>query len=220
MKRQQKPFSVEIKKSRTQVPRHHLPPRHLFATPPDETSAFIQTAEPQAVSEPTAAPRILPSIIEPVIGNPESSEPVRRKRMVKSKNADGQIELNLPADGNRDPEDVPGMPSTIESGLQMDAARTADESIPPVPEVRVDDIKAHETKTRIQRKKLPEFGESVETSTLALQPSLAPEADSLRIPVIVTSLEAVSSRLSKRQVAATQLPRSERWKRRLHPATW
>jgi hypothetical protein len=220
MKRQQKSFSVEIKKSRTQGQRHHLPPRRLFATLPDATSAFIQTAEPQVVSEPMAAPRILPSIIEPVPRNPEPVEPVRRKRMIKSKDAEGQIELDLPADGTRDSEDAPETPSTLEPGLQMDVARTEDESIPPVPEVQVDDSGTSEKKARTRRKKTSEFGEQVETSELASQPSPVPEADSLRLSAVVTPSKAVPSRLTKRQAAAAQLPRNERWKRRLHPATW
>ncbi len=220
MKRQQKSFSVEIKKARTQGPRHHLPPPRLFATPRDATSAFIRTAEPQGAGEATAAPRILPSIIEPVTGHPEPGEPVRRKRMVKLKSAEGQIELDLHADGARDPGGVPEMPSTLKSGLQMDVALTENETKPSVPEVLVDDSGTSETKARTRRKKLSEFGEPVETSALASQPSPAPEADSLRVSASVTSSKAVSSRLSKRQAAAAQLPRSERWKRRLHPATW
>jgi hypothetical protein len=42
MKRPQKSFSVEIKKSRTQGQRSHLPPRRLFALPVDETSTVIR----------------------------------------------------------------------------------------------------------------------------------------------------------------------------------
>ena len=83
MKRQQASFSVEIKKSRTQ--RQQLPPRPLFATPPDETSAFIRKAEPQPVAEPVVAPRILPSILAPVSNRSEPVEPVRSKRAVRSK---------------------------------------------------------------------------------------------------------------------------------------
>jgi hypothetical protein len=220
MKRQQKLFSVEIKKSRTQGQRHPLPPRHLFATPPDATSAFLQTAEHQADATPVTAPRILPSIIEAVTGHPEPVEPVRRKRMVKSKDTKAQIELDLPADGARDPEGVPEMPSTLKSGLQVHVALTENETKPSIPEVPIDDNATGEPKSQTRRKKLSEFVEPVETSVLASQPSPASEADSLRVPAIVTSSKAVPSRLSKRQGAADQLPRSERWKRRLHPATW
>jgi hypothetical protein len=220
MKRQQKSFSVEIKKSRTPGPRHHLPPRHLFAPPPDVTSAFIRIAKPQDVGEATAAPRILPSIIEPVPGNPEPVEPVRRKRIAKSKNAEGQIELDLHADGTRDAEDVAETPSTLEPGLQMDVAQTEDATKPPVPEVWVDDSGTSGTKARTGRQKVSAFSEPVETSALASQPSPASEADSLRVSASVTSSKAVPTRLSKHRAAAAQLPRSERWKRRLHPATW
>jgi hypothetical protein len=220
MKRQQKSFSVEIKKARTHGPRHHLPPRHLFATPPDEAKAFIRIAEPQGVGEATAVPRILPSIIEPVTGHPEPVEPVRRKRIATSKDANRQIELDLPADGSGNPTDVPETSSTLDPELQMDAATTADETRLPVPEVRADDSGTGETKARTRRKMLPEFIEPVETSAFASQLPSAPEANSLRVSAIVRSSTAVPSRLSRRQAAASQLPRSERWKRRLHPATW
>jgi hypothetical protein len=36
----------------------------------------------------------------------------------------------------------------------------------------------------------------------------------------VEPLQASERRLTKRQAAAVQLPRHERWKRRLHPASW
>ncbi|MFC1459181.1 hypothetical protein ACETIH_21235 [Microvirga arabica] len=148
MKRQQKLFSVEHKKSRTLGQRHPLPPRHLFATPPDAAPAFLQTAEHQADATPVTAPRILPSIIEAVTGHPEPIEPVRRKRMVKSKDTKGQIELDLHADGAKDPEDVAETPSGSKPGLKMDVAQAEDESIPPVPEVSVDDSGTGATKAR------------------------------------------------------------------------
>jgi hypothetical protein len=140
--------------------------------------------------------------------------------MVKSKDTEGQIELDLPADGAKDPEGVPETPSALESGLHMDVALTEDETKPSTPEVPIDDNGTSEPKSRTRRKKRSEFVEPVETSVLASQPSPASEADSLRVPAIVTSSKALPSRLSKRQGAADQLPRSERWKRRLHPATW
>lgn len=144
MKRQQKSFSVEIKKSRTLGQRHPLPLRHLFATPSDAAPAFLQTAEHQADATPVTAPRILPSIIEAVTGHPEPIGPVRRKRMVKSKDTKGQIELDLHADGAKNPEDVAETPSGSKPGLQMDVAQTQDEIIPPVPEVRVDDTSPYD----------------------------------------------------------------------------
>jgi hypothetical protein len=47
-----------------------------------------------------------------------------------------------------------------------------------------------------------------------------PEAGSLlAAPNSVTSSKAMPARRTRQQ-AAVQLPRSERWKRRLHPAAW
>lgn len=219
MKRPQKSFSVEIKKSRTQAQRPHLPPRRLFAAPPDAISAVIQTAEPQAIPEPVTAPRILPSIIEPVLNDPEPIEPVRRKRTARSKADEGQIELDLQADGMKELEDVPDARPTPETALQMDDAPVAEESPQPVPEVRIDDVATGEKQARARRKKLPEFVEPVELPQTASRPSPAP-IDSFDRSATVRSPKAVPARLTKRLAEAAQLPRHKRWKRRLHPATW
>ena len=69
MKRNPKPFAVEIKKSRVQG--RHLPPRRLFEEAPALATKSVQKEEPQAVVEPSPAPRILPSIVEPVWSSSE-----------------------------------------------------------------------------------------------------------------------------------------------------
>ena len=63
MKRNQKPFSVEIKKSRVQDQRYSLPPRRLFELPLARAIPILQEEVPQAVAKPLATPRILPSIL-------------------------------------------------------------------------------------------------------------------------------------------------------------
>jgi hypothetical protein len=216
MKRQQASFSVEIKKSRTQ--RQQLPPRPLFATPPDETSAFIRKAEPQPVAEPVA-PRILPSILAPVSNSSEPVEPVRSKRAVRSKAEQSQIQLDLYPDGARNLGSIPDTPSSLERGLPMDIAPMAQEDMLPLLEVRIDDIGIGERKARVRRKKPSEFVALGQEADPASRPSPAP-ADLLRSSVFATSPKAMPARLTKRHAAAAQLPRNERWKRRLHPATW
>ena len=220
MKRHQKFFSVEIKKSRTQGQRQQLPPRPLFATPPDETSAFIRKAEPQPVAEPVVAPRILPSILASVSNRSEPVEPVRSKRTVRSKAEQSQNQLDLYPDEARNLGNIPDTPSSLERGLPMDIAPMAQEDMLPLLEVRIDDIGIGETKARVRRKKPSEFvalGQEAEPAPP--QPSPAP-ADLLRSSVFVISPKAMPARLTKRHAAAAQLPRNERWKRRLHPATW
>jgi hypothetical protein len=220
MKRQQASFSVEIKKSRTQ--RQQLPPRPLFATPPDETSAFIRKAEPQPVAEPVVAPRILPSILAPVSNRSEPVEPVRSKRAVRSKAEQSQIQLDLYPDGARNLGSIPDTPSRLERGergLPMDIAPMAQEDMLPLLEVRIDDIGIGERKARVRRKKPSEFVALGQEADPASQPPPAP-ADLLRSSAFATSPKAMPARLTKRHAAAAQLPRNERWKRRLHPATW
>lgn len=221
MKRHQKTFSVEIKRSRTQGQRQHLPPRRLFATLPDETSPFIQKAEPQAVAEPGAAPRILPSILAAVPTSSEAAMPARRKQALRSKADRGQIAFALDADPTgTGKEEAPDLPPTPEAGSQTDIAPAEEESTTPVHAVPLQDVQRSETKARTRRKKASEFVDPVETS----QPVAAPmpvEGDLIVSATgVVTSQKACCRRLTKRQAAAVQLPRNERWKRRLHPAAW
>src|ERR671921_3023341 len=98
MKHNPKPFSVEIKKSRIPGQRSHLPPRPLFATVRAETTMNFQKEEPQATAKPSAAPRILPSIVGPVWSSSEPVEPVRRK-CSPVRGCRGQTEFNLDAGG-------------------------------------------------------------------------------------------------------------------------
>src|SRR5690349_16429286 len=95
MNRNSKPFSVEIKKSRVPGQLSQLPPRRLFAPLPSDPAKALQEETPQAVDEPMAAPRILPSILAPA---PDLSEPVssvRRKRSsIKSDRGQMAFDLN------------------------------------------------------------------------------------------------------------------------------
>jgi hypothetical protein len=221
MKRHQKSFSVEIKRSRIPDQRHHLPPRRLFAVPPDETSALTQKTEPQAVVEPVTAPRILQSIIEPAPSNPEPVEPVCRKGPARSKADKGQIELDLHAD----PEGVAGEGSADtslipEAGPQTETAPVAEENATPVHLAQLQDMESRKTKARTRRTKPSELAEPVEASQPGIQPMPIPEAGGLiAASDIVTSSKAIPAKRTGHQAAA-QLPRSERWKRRLHPAAW
>ena len=111
MKRQQTSFSVEIKKSRTQGQRPHLPPRPLFEVVPPAAEArqILQTEAVPKVAEPTSAPRILPSIVEPLWNRPEPAEPARRKRS-SGQTKPGQMEFDLNAateDMNDGPAETP-----------------------------------------------------------------------------------------------------------------
>jgi hypothetical protein len=105
MKRNSKPFSVEIKKSRVQGQRHYLPPRHLCVTVPVEATKGFQKGEPRVVPEPSAALRILPSIVEPFWSRSEPVAPVPRKRPSGEANR-GQMELDLTAAASEDVKDA------------------------------------------------------------------------------------------------------------------
>src|SRR3954453_16423711 len=96
MKRNTKPFSVEIKKSRVQGQRPHRPPRRRFELTLDEAAEIFQKEGPQATVERAPAPRILPSIVEPLWSSSEPVEPVRRKRS-SVQACRGQMESELTA---------------------------------------------------------------------------------------------------------------------------
>jgi hypothetical protein len=56
----------------------------------------FQKEEPQALAKPSAAPRILPSIVQPMWSSSESVEPIRRKRS-SGETSRIQIEFDLNA---------------------------------------------------------------------------------------------------------------------------
>jgi len=220
MKRHQKTFSVEIKKSRTQGPRQHLAPRPLFATPPDETTPSIQKAESQALAEPVVvARRILPSIVAVVPTSSEDAIPTHRRQALRSKADREQIEFDLFADPIGEGMKVgPDLLPTLDRS-KADSPLVAEERTAAEDEIRRQDVQSRETKARKRRTKISELVDPVETSP-PVAASLLVQADLMASAGVATSQKACHRRLTKRQAAAVQLPRNERWKRRLHPAAW
>lgn len=212
MTRNTKPFSVEIKKSRVQGQRSHLPPRRLFELTLVEAPEIFPKEEPQATVERAPAPRILPSIVEPLWSSSEPIEPVRRKRSsVKPRRE--QMESNLTATAFEDAESAhAGDQVSARAVPQTDGALDDAEDPTPVHHVqpaRGEDVRAG---SRKPRKKAPAVGEQeIASETI-------PEAE-MTGPSVAPS-NAVPRRLTKRLAAVAQLPRHERWKGRLHPASW
>jgi hypothetical protein len=218
MKRPQKSFSVEIKKSRTQGQRPHLPPRRLFALPVDETSTVIQTAESQTAAEPVTAPRILPSIVEPTWSQSDSAEPALRKGSSRETTRE-QMEFDLSA-ASEDVNDEPAEPPVHAEADLLSATAAAVEKVPTLThDTQPASEKRAKSQARKVRKKTPAGVEPAQAPEPAPEVKPAPYAE-----MIDPSMEVPSSlserRLTKRLAAAGQLPRSERWKRRLHPASW
>ena len=211
MKRNPKPFSVEIKKSRVQGQNHHLPPRRLFELTPAKATPISQEEEPQAVAKPSAAPRILPSIVEPVLSNLEPIQPVLHKRL-SAKAPRGQMELNLNAGATWDMEDGPAeVPMVAKAVPQTDGALDDAENALPVHNIQSAQSGSMNARSPKSRKKA---SGTVEQGA-AHEPT--PEAE---IIASAASTKVTQRRLTKRRAAATQLPRHERWKRRLRPAAW
>jgi hypothetical protein len=218
MKRPQKSFSVEIKKSRIPDQRPHLPPRPLFAMAPDETPALIQKTEPEASVEPLVAPRILPSIVETMWRRLEPAELVHRESS-SGETKHGQVEFDL----NAASEGVIGVPAATpvqaEAALPTDTTASVKTDAPPTHDAQPASGRSAKSHARKVRKKAPAAVERGHSE--APEPKAEPKlyAGMIKLP---TSVRSPSSqrRRTKRLTAAGQLPRSERWKRRLHPASW
>jgi hypothetical protein len=212
MKRNSKPFSVEIKKSRVQSLSSQLPPKRLFETRPVDVTQVLQKEEPQSVAEPSPAPRILPSIVESVWSGSEPVEPIRHKRSSVETNR-GQMELDLTATASEDVQHaLARAQATADAVTPTNVAPVIAEDAAPVHDVQSAQGESVKAKSRKPRKKVSQ----------AVEPALAflpmPETEGTPEPAVTSKV--VQRRLTKRLAAAAQLPRNERWKRRLHPTSW
>ncbi len=220
MKRNSKPFSVEIKKSRGPNQHHQLLPKRLFEATPRDVTRVFQKEETQTVADPSPAPRILPSIVEPVWSNSEPVEPVRHKRSSRKANP-GQIEFDLNAsasgDVRRPPVEALGLAGAVPLAAGAPAlaenAMLGDEGQP----ILDDRAKANSRKLR---RKAPEQVQPVMAFGSVSKPEQRSEAGVIEPLPMESPLTASNRRLTRRQTAAAELPRHERWKRRLHAAAW
>jgi hypothetical protein len=221
MKRNPKPFSVEIKKSRAQGQRHQLLPRRLFGIIQVEPTQVFQKEEPQAVAEPVVVPRILPSILEPVWSNTEAVESVHRKRSLGPKIFQDQMEFDLNAIAPEDAKDAPAeTPVTLEAVSQTDVATVVEEAATPVHEVQAQKTESAKAKSRKPRKTASKMLEPETASKPMFQLEQALETEVIEPLLVERSRNTDHRLLTERQAAAAQLPRHERWKRRLHPTVW
>jgi hypothetical protein len=210
MKRNTKTFSVEIKKSRVQGQRQHLPPRRLFEAPLDKATKIVEAGEPQGVSVPSSAPRILQSIVDPVWSTSEAVHPARNRPSGKVHRE--QIELDLIMNASKDvTEAQSAVPVSVIATAEQDAARVND-----VQSEQHQGVKANSRKPRTKTSSVVEQREAFHP-IIEIEQIPVPE---MMWPPLIRPMEAAGRRLTKRQSAATQLRRHERWKRRLHPASW
>jgi hypothetical protein len=184
----------------------------LFATTPTEAPKVFRKDEAQLVPEPSAAPRILPSIVEPVWSGSEPVETVRPKRPSVEANR-GQMEFILDASASEDVADAPAeAPVSAEAMPPTDGALEDAEDATSVNDRQPAQGEGVKARSRKLRKKASE----------AIEQEVASEPDLeavMTIPSVVSS-KPVQHRMTKRRAAAAQLPRHERWKGRLHPAAW
>ena len=220
MKRNPKPFSVEIKKSRVQGQRHQLPPRHLFVLTPAKITTDVQESEPPLLAQPSVAPRILPSILEPVRSHSAAVEPVGRKRSPRSRSDQGQMEFSLNTIGAESANNAPNEDRMAPAAKWQTDASPGEVTATPVNEAQAQEVERTTAKTRKPRQKVSEMGVSGTVRQLMPRVKTMPEMPVVE-PAPVTGWQRIGRRrLTKRRAAAVQLPRHERWKRRRHPAAW
>lgn len=215
MKRNTKPFSVEIKKSRVQGQIHHLPPRRLFEPTPVEPSEIVQKESSRAMARSARAPRILPSIVGPVWNSAELVEPIRRAPSSKQDNR-REMELDLSAAPFEAQAEAQSAVLTVAEAVSEADMAAAGGDATPVHEahpVQGDSPK----KARKPRKRDPEVVEQLMQPEPLSRPERLPEPVIPEVSMLPSS-EAIQHRRTKRLAEAAQLPRAERWKRRLHPA--
>jgi hypothetical protein len=220
MKRNLKPFTVEIKKSRIPGQHHQLPPKRLFATLQVEVPKSFRKEEPQAVAEQPAPRRILPSIVESVWSRSEPVEPVRRTRASRSKVEPGQMELDLHAISTQLRDASAETPVISEGMSQADVSPAVKEDAQPVHGAQIQKADAVKAKSRKPRREASEVVEQVVASEPVAELAPAPQTEAVDALSVVPQRRLGRHSLTKRQAAAGRLPRHERWKRRLHPACW
>jgi len=213
MKRNTKPFSVEIKKSRIQGQRPHLPPRCPFELTLVEATEIFQKEEPQAIVEGAPAPRILPSIFERVRSNSESVEPDHHMSSKRLESDLGQMDSNLRATVSEGAMDALAETPVMLGLVSQTDASPVEKAASPALEVQAQ--KTNHAKVK-PRNKASKIIAPVTAPEPVLQPQAAPETQVTKPPPVNRSRQADPRRLA----AAAQLPRHERWKRRLHSAAW
>jgi hypothetical protein len=217
MKRNPKPFSVEIKKPRIQAERTQLPPKRLFEGLQAEISKIFEKDMSQAVAEPSAPPRrILPSIIEPFSSGSEPVEPVRQKRSVGAA-PQRQIEFDWSAAVPKDGEDESTqVPVKVEAVSDV----TIDEDVALVCDMQSAEPDSAPTNSLKARKRIYKPVEAIVFLGSPSQPERTPAAEIAQSASPKQPFTTSARRQIDRQAAAAQLPRHERWKRRLPSAAW
>jgi hypothetical protein len=102
--------------------------------------------------------------------------------------------------------------ATVDAVTPTNVTPVIAEDAAPVHDVRSAQGESVKAKLRKPRQK---FSQAVEPA-MAFLPM--PETEDKPEPAVTSKM--VQRRLTKRLAAAAQLPRNERWKRRLHPTSW
>ncbi len=127
------------------------------------------------------------------------------------------MELDLTTSASKDVKEAhSAMPVIAAPVSQADIAATKEDSSPirDVQPVQGKSVKFSSQKPRQKASGIVQRRD-VSLSMLEQTPETA-----MMWALAVEPLQTSERRLTKRQAAAVQLPRYERWKRRLHPASW
>jgi hypothetical protein len=148
--------------------------------------------------------------VEPVWSTSVPVEPIRRKRF-SGKASPEQIELDLAATASEDVlgahAEAPVIATTV---LQTDVD----------PVVTKDTTPVYNTHSRQGESLTVRSPKSRNKPFQAVGPTAASKPEPLQEAEVIASLKTGERRRTRRLAAAVQLPRYERWKRRVHPASW
>ena len=131
------------------------------------------------------------------------------------------MDLNLNENAPEDAQDAAKERLVIpEAQFQADATAAIEEAAIPVLKVQAQGIESAKARSRQPRKKASESFGAATPSEPVSQSEQASEAEVIKPLRTEGRLRVGDRRRAERQTAAAQLPRHERWKRRLHSAAW
>jgi hypothetical protein len=116
--------------------------------------------------------------------------------------------------------DRPAEAPVILETVSRTESSLVEEVVAPALEVQAQKTESTNATARKPRKKASKIVEPVTAHDPVFQPETISKAQVIEPSLVNRLPQADHRRLNRRQAAAAQLPRHERWKRRLHSAVW
>ena len=130
------------------------------------------------------------------------------------------MEFSLNTIATEDANDAPDEDRMVPAARCHTDTSLGEVTATPVNEVQAQEVGRTKAKARKPQKKVSETGVSGTVPQPMPQLETVPETHVVAPAPVTGSQRVDRRRITKRQAAAVQLRRNERWKRRLHPAAW